>query len=412
MTSRTPERRSPLSTVIIVLSCAWIALLSLFDLAMFIHNPSIYLDGDQVHYDGMARLLLTHHVYNYWLHSTPSAMSMPGYPLFVAFVYSISGLGSRRLALLWLAQFVLYLVSVYLLYRLGRKLHNRLLGAVMAALLASLPFVFNEPFRALTENLAIPAFLLYLNLLYEVYKRPVKVGWWSVLGLCLGVMALIRPGLAELGLVPLILLLRRTLPARQWGVVVAFLVCCAIPLVPWWIRNLVTFHQFILFDRGEAANTLLAGTYPGYTAGPPNLNLTGVNQMALAKQRIAHGFSHEPLKYLMWFTVWRFHYSFDQIYLPLFSSTIKSLKPLLVWYQRIAVWGSIVFTVFLLHRLHRTRRGFLMLLLYSNVILVIMLLPFHPEPRFAIYSVLLFGIVLIAGLFGLASSPPEDQDAR
>lgn len=376
-----------------------IALSSLLfvDILFYIHHPFLYPTGDEVHYDGMATLLLTKGVYSYWLHpNLPDAMTMPGYPLFLAIIYHFTGLSLVRYHGLWLVQFMLFLCDIALLYQLGRQLSDVYLGMALSLCIAFMPFCFAAPFRILTENLALPAFLLYLNLLIWTNQKPYAIGRYALCGLSIAICALIRANLATLGLIPLLMLLYSVDKSHRIQALLLFFSSCAFPLLPWWIRNLLTLHAVILFDRGEAANTLLAGTYPGYPTGIPHMPVQGVNQLTLAKQRILHGLQTHPWRYILWYTVWRFHDLLDMAYLPLHRPILIKHIDIFLWYQKCIVWGSLM-VVGIQYQRQKMQHP-LRILWYSNLLLFIFLLPFHPEPRFAIYNVVLCGILLIRGI--------------
>jgi hypothetical protein len=235
--------------------------------------------GDTVLYEQIAANWLQHHVYAMNVHDqvTPVDMRMPGYPAFLALVYVLSGALTGRIgesARLWVmvAQVVVDLLTCLLTAGLAALLvliandRARPQRVFLAALwLAALcPFTANYVAVPLTEVFATfftTAALLPLCLLVT---RAQNRGWrlaerhwilgndywylaaWSAL--LVGLCTLFRPE-APLLLVAAWLVLGAILirqhESLRWVKTTALMAAlCALPLVPWTIRNAVTLHEF------------------------------------------------------------------------------------------------------------------------------------------------------------------------
>ncbi len=231
--------------------------------------------GDTVLYEQIAAHWLHHHVYAMNVHEqvTPVDLRMPGYPAFLALVYAIT----RRIgeaARLWvmLAQVVVDLLTCLLAAGLAALLaliandQARPFRVFIAALwLAALcPFTANYTAVPLTEVFAsffTTAALLPLCLLVT---RAQNRGWrlierhW-ILGndyrylaacaaLLVGVCTLFRPEAPLLLLAAWVVLgviLIRQRESLRWVKTAALTAAlCAVPLVPWTIRNALTLHEF------------------------------------------------------------------------------------------------------------------------------------------------------------------------
>jgi hypothetical protein len=233
--------------------------------------------GDTVLYEQMATNWLKHHVYAMEVFGqiTPVDLRMPGYPAFLAIVYAVTGLTGPD-ARLWamIAQAFVDLLSCVLIATLAATLflmvneRNPPGRVFMAALwLAALcPFTANYAAVPLTEIFAIfftAAALLPLCLLVG---RTRNNGWmfitkdWrfannygylaALAALLVGVGTLFRPEtpllLAAAWMVlGIVLVLQHE--AKRWLFTVAGMgLLCAVPLVPWAVRNAVTLHEFQL----------------------------------------------------------------------------------------------------------------------------------------------------------------------
>jgi len=231
--------------------------------------------GDIVLYEQMATNWLKHHVYAMEVFGqiTPVDLRMPGYPAFLAMVYAITGRTGPD-ARLWvmIAQALVDLLSCVLIATLAATLflmvnERNSAGRVFTAALwlaALCPFTANYAAVPLTEVFATfftAAALLPICLLVgrtrnngwmfikKEWRLANNYGYLAALAaLLVGFGTLFRPetplllvaGWAVLGIV---LVLQHE--AKRWVLTVAGMgLVCAIPLVPWAVRNAVTLHEF------------------------------------------------------------------------------------------------------------------------------------------------------------------------
>jgi hypothetical protein len=231
--------------------------------------------GDTVLYEQMAANWLQHHVYAMNVHEqvTPVDLRMPGYPAFLALIYAITR-RSGEAARLWvmLAQAVVDLLTCWLVAGLAALLaliaNDRArpfrLFIVALWLAALCPFLSNYAAVPLTEVFAAfltTAALLPLCLLvtraqnrgWRLVERHWILGkdYWFVAAcaaLLVGVCTLFRPEtplllLAAWLVLGAILIWQRE--ALRWVETMALMAAlCAVPLVPWTIRNALTLHEF------------------------------------------------------------------------------------------------------------------------------------------------------------------------
>jgi hypothetical protein len=235
--------------------------------------------GDTVLYEQIATNWLQHHVYgmNVQDQIVPVDLRMPGYPAFLALIQAISGaIGSHIgvAARLWvmMAQIVVDLLTCLLVAWLAsllvlivndcaRPQRVFVAGLWLAALC---PFTANYVAVPLTEVWATFLTTAALLPLCVVVTRAQNRGWrrseqhwilgkdyWyltGLAGLLTGLCTLFRPE-APLLLVAAWLVLGAILIAQheslRWLRSVAVMaLLCAVPLLPWAIRNAVTLHEF------------------------------------------------------------------------------------------------------------------------------------------------------------------------
>ena len=231
--------------------------------------------GDTVLYEQMATNWLKHHVYAMEVFGqiTPVDLRMPGYPVFLAFVYAITGRTGPD-ARLWvmIAQTVVDLFSCVLIAILAATLllmvnERNPPGRVLTAALwlaALCPFTATYAAVTLTEVFAIfftAAALLPLCLLVGRTRNNgwmfIKKDWRlannygylaALAALVVGLGTLFRPEtplLLAAAWVVLGFVLVSQHEAKRWLRTVAGMgLLCALPLSPWAMRNAVTLHEF------------------------------------------------------------------------------------------------------------------------------------------------------------------------
>jgi hypothetical protein len=231
--------------------------------------------GDTVLYEQIAANWLQHHVYAMNVHDqvTPVDMRMPGYPAFLALIYALSGrIGEAARLWVMLAQVVVDLLTCLLTAGLaallvlvaneGARPKRVFLAALWLAALC--PFTANYVAVPLTEVFATfftTAALLPLCLLttraqtggWRLAERHWILGndyWYLAIwsALLVGVCTLFRPEapllLMAAWLVLGTILIRQHESLRWLKTTVLMAALCAVPLIPWTIRNAVTLHEF------------------------------------------------------------------------------------------------------------------------------------------------------------------------
>ncbi|HEX8837870.1 MAG TPA: hypothetical protein VF748_13090 [Candidatus Acidoferrum sp.] len=231
--------------------------------------------GDTVVYEQIATNWLKHQVYAMDVQGaiTPVDLRMPGYPAFLALIYALTG-RTGEAARLWvmLAQIAVDLFSCLVIAVLAAGLLalterggsiKRVFNAALW-LAALCPFTANYTAVLLTETIAIfwtaVALLLLIgvaansnDLLFPKPRRP-REGHWSeefrffapAAGLAAGFGTLFRPETPLLLVAAWIgnaFLLRHGKAKHLLRIILFTALGCGLPLVPWAIRNALTFHE-------------------------------------------------------------------------------------------------------------------------------------------------------------------------
>lgn len=219
------------------------------------------LNGDTGFYGELARNWLHYGVLGTSVEggAVPSLIRLPGYPAFLAAVWSVAGVENFRAVLL--TQAAIDIAACFVVADMARRLLGSARAARIAFLLAALcPFTANYVACALTETLSIFFTALALDLALAARSRA-RLRLWAACGLAVAAGILLRPDsgillaalLAYFGLCALTGD-RQSAPngshraSRNFSpwlarAIVVCLVALA-PLVPWTLRNWRAFGLF------------------------------------------------------------------------------------------------------------------------------------------------------------------------
>lgn len=234
-----------------------------------------YLVSDSSEYHTLAVSILTEHSYH------KSLFRAPGYPAFLALVYLVAG--ARALWPVYLAQSLLLVVTLFLLYRISFHVtRDRQLSLLAVGLCAVWPPIWAAAGAVLTETLSGALVAASLWLLIKTMDRP-TTGLSIGLGLAIGATALTKgPFLLFVPAAVVFIVLRhpesssgqdalkdrlRRGGRASWraGLVV---LCAAAALVgPWTVRNYKLSGASIPVQTG-AGMTLWMGNWPEYWRTP------------------------------------------------------------------------------------------------------------------------------------------------
>jgi 4-amino-4-deoxy-L-arabinose transferase-like glycosyltransferase len=222
-------------------------------------------DDDTDAYLELGRNLFHHGTYGFMDDGvvSPALFRLPGYPIFLELL-------GERMTLIFVAQSLIGLAGCLLLALFLRRYWSDKAGLAALALSATCLFTATYAATELTESLSIFAVAAAIYCLGELFAKPAAFalsGWFlRLLPLASTAMLamLLRPDGALLTFSIALALtfygLRRTTPIQALRTAALFVLLAATPLVPWTIRNAVTFHVFQplaprhVNDPGERVN--------------------------------------------------------------------------------------------------------------------------------------------------------------
>ncbi len=201
--------------------------------------------------------------------STTPYFRPPGYPFFLAAVYAALGddYTTPRMA-----QFLLGLVGVVIIYLLGRRIFGESTGLVAAAL-AAVEWIFIYFEGELLEPSLSVVLILALVLALLRYRDRAVAGRALAAGLALGALSLVRPNALLLSAVTALWFRRRRGRARWVRDTAVMAAGVGLFILPVAIRNYRVSGDFVpissngginlLIGNGERADGEVRGTLPG-----------------------------------------------------------------------------------------------------------------------------------------------------
>jgi 4-amino-4-deoxy-L-arabinose transferase-like glycosyltransferase len=214
------------------------------------------LQKDAVEYVSVADNLLSHGVFGSE-EGVPYAKIPPGYPLFLAGIFALSG---RSLLAVRAAQVVLGTITVWLTYLAGQRTFSHEVGLVAALICALCPpfVVYVAPYW--TEVLYTALALIFILYFVRLLRNP-SVGDVSLAGIGFGLSVLVKESLIAFPV---------ALPVSFWWArfdlrqalkyLVVFAVVALLMLSPWLARNYLTFGSPFYTSRTAYIQYELTGT--------------------------------------------------------------------------------------------------------------------------------------------------------
>lgn len=296
---------SRVALLLILLAAAYVR----FDFLVSVDHHNSH---DTVHYDIMVRQLLETGVYGY-KSEEPNARVSPGYPLFMAAVYKLVDYKQRDpMAAIRYIQLVFSLITIWLSYRIAKRLGGEWAGLLAAAGMAVYPPFIWTTGAVLTETIAAMLLTTYLYWQLVAFERANRMAALRA-GIALGLTALVRPEFLAMAPAAYLLYL---LWRRKGGQPLKLLLCTAlgmtVVLSPWLIRNIVTLNKPIV--TATQVNPFAAGTYPNKNYDDGLVDRVGKTQMEVARERLRVGFTEHTWTFVKWYTVGKLDYIYGKMF--------------------------------------------------------------------------------------------------
>ena len=242
---------------------------------LFVFWDEVLTIVDETHYQRIAENIQNHHEFSLKV-GRPTAIRPPLYPLFLSAIYFITG--GVHLNAIRIAQILLSLGIILILYRLGKILFDEKIGLLASLIFAIYPTFLFFTHLLLTEVLFTLLFLLFLFFYISFLNSPVKpseIGSSEIklnskkrnrnillAGLLLGLGSLTRSNLYPFLIIALLFIIfacRGLLIEKiKWAIllVIGFIVVVG----PWTVRNYIIFKDLVVIDTMGGLNMYM-GNY-------------------------------------------------------------------------------------------------------------------------------------------------------
>lgn len=199
---------------------------------------------------------------------TPTIIRPPGYPVFLALVYSIFGHNTQVVIFL---QILISTLAVYLVYLIAELIWQKKTQSLIAAGLAAIyPIFIYYNLFLYSENFALLACLLFIYFLFKVLASGGKSYYFLLSGLFFVALMLTKPLFAPILILPIILLILYRKQVKISRALVLFLLPVLLLWGGWIARNYLVFSKPIPFGIGLGPiiyvgnNLAYNAVWPGY----------------------------------------------------------------------------------------------------------------------------------------------------
>lgn len=221
---------------------------------------------------------------------TPTAGLSPGFPVFIAGIYSLFGEDPRNVLV---ANVALSILSFWLIYRLLRILNASSVGLVVALSVAAVypGFLYNND-RLLTEQLFMALFLSAVYLFLKGTDTR-KSSILATSGVILAAAVHVRAQAVPFALLGVLYLAVYTGRNRDFAkLALSFAVGFFLGMAPWWLRNYLLLNEFIPLTHATNGPKVW-GAVPYY------LDMATTNSRDLS-EITASSWSASPASYMRW----------------------------------------------------------------------------------------------------------------
>ncbi len=219
-------------------------------------EPGLVNFPDGKDYDAIGRSLANGTGFE--VNHSPDTFRPPGYPFFLAAIYTIGGPGYAAVKIV---QSVIGALTCLMILLIGEQLFSKRVGVIAAVIAAAYPLLVAYTGFLLSETLFVFLSVVFLYALVRLREDQAR-RWVVVAGLVLGLMNLTRPVTLFLPVLLFFWLWVEWGTKRRAAVIAGMLaLLMMVPIVPWTVRNYMVTHSLILIT-GQNWFRLYAGNNP------------------------------------------------------------------------------------------------------------------------------------------------------
>ncbi|MBO2944774.1 glycosyltransferase family 39 protein [Paenibacillus sp. F411] len=344
--------------------------------------------GDETTYNHAAENLVKHGTVTFDMNGdmfkgirevVPTSALQPGYPIYISIIYVLFGHSTQAVLT---SQIFLSILSLWLIFKMLELINVRKPYIVISLALAAVypGFLYNID-RMLTETLFTTLLLLFSYFFLRSLQSN-NIILLGVSGMFLACATHVRALAFPFIIVAIFVLViyEKRNKINTIKNLSAFIGITILFMLPWWIRNVLTFDRFMLFtEAGEGPKVWGAVPYFIDMASTSNLSLSEI---------INNNAAPSPSTYYKWRLFGFFQYMWGDLWDEHLVHPFKYLRPLLIIQQLIVV-PCIIVTPFLLRK---CRKEVLFISCFP-IAFTLMNMPFHGLPRY-VYPSMPFVLIL------------------
>lgn len=345
--------------------------------------------GDETSYNHAAKNLLKYgtitfdmngDIFNGVSEVVPSSALQPGYPIYISIIYMLFGESTKTVLI---SQVILSIFSLWLIFRTLELLKLRKPYIVISLAIAAVypAFIYNID-RMLTETLFTTLLLLFSYLFLRSLQTNNFIllgGSGIVLACATHVRALAFPFIVVV--IFILIIYEKQNKKNLIKNLTVFVGMVILFMLPWWIRNIVTFDRFMLFtEAGEGPKIWGAVPYFIDMGSTSNLSLEEIT---------TNNSTPSPSTYYKWRLFGFFQYMWGDLWDEYLVHPFKFFRPLIVL-QQFVIIPCIIAIPFIIKK---CRKEILFISCFP-IAFTLMNMPFHGLPRY-VYPSIPFVIMIV-----------------
>ncbi|MDY8095879.1 glycosyltransferase family 39 protein [Paenibacillus polymyxa] len=325
-------------------------------------------------------------IYNGNNEATPTPKLQPGYPIYIALIYILFGHSTSAVLI---SHVLLSIFSFWLIYRILTLLKIRKPFIMISLILAAVyPGFLYSIDRMLTEQLFTTLFLAFVYCFLKS-RQTNNVIWLGISAALLTCASHVRALAFPFAVVVIFFLIIYDQNNKKNAVrnVTVFISVILLFMLPWWVRNWITFDKFMLFsDAGYSPKV--------WGAVPYFIDMASTNNQPL-NVVLENNVTPNPGLYYKWRIFGFFQYMWGDLWDENLVHPYKYLRPFIALQQLIIV-PCIMAIPFLI----KNCRKEVLFISCIPIAFTLMNMPFHGLPRY-VYPSVPFVLVLVGVLLEL-----------
>ena len=223
-----------------------------------LRNSVFFASSSNTSYITMGQQLAQNGVYAY--ESTQSnAAVVPAYPVLLSMIFKTPGANiDAKINTIKILQLLFSVSAIVFIYLAAKNTFDKIAGIVAALFITFYPAFVYSWTELVPTTIFTAVFLFYLAIQLKAIQDS-SIVYSMLSGFLFGLVVLLNPSCIIIGLIPLIYNSIKFHNGFSLKFIGMFLGGFLIPLIPWWIRNIITLKQFIFLSTSFSNEVAIFG---------------------------------------------------------------------------------------------------------------------------------------------------------